>query len=159
MYPQRKIPRVVNAQKPWRDSGSQVSSPRLKFTNQEEIDICLKCKRPQCPHGECIEITGLERRVEVPMPDGFETAARSGYRPRELSRMFNITDSQCYKFRRRMGLVDHHVVEVDLELFLADVRSGKTMRQLMAKHHIGRRRALGIYDQLGLPRPSKRRQI
>lgn len=158
MYPQRKIPRVVNAQKPWRDSGSQASSPRLKFTNQEEIDICLNCKRPQCPHGDCVAVSGLERQVEVPMPEGFEQAARSGIRPRELSRMFNITDSQCYKFRRRMGLVDHHVAEVDLDAFMADYNSGKTMRQIMARHHIGRPRALRILDQLGIPMPNKRRQ-
>lgn len=157
MYPVNKSPRVSYSIRPWKEAPTPaISHPKMKFTPQEEIDVCLNCKRTTCNHGECPEIGKAKQlRVVLEVPDGFEADAVGGMKPKELADKYNLSEGQVYRFRRRFWLAVHHVTQVDLELFREDVESGMTLRRVMSKHHIGRKRALGIYEELGLSIPKK----
>ena len=104
--PNGKAFKVVSAHAPWKMDERQRKPLQINKTQQEEIDICLRCKQMKCT-GECYEIRTFDRsqRWKIKVPSGFEAMARrSDVTQKSLARYYGVSVYTIQKWSKEAGI-------------------------------------------------------
>lgn len=149
---------MISGRAPWNVPNVSTESQRkVKKTPQAEIDLCLYCEKESC-QGNCKKIHDFDRAQRLkyrPAPKEFLDDVKSGkFLVSELAEKYGVSEHMTRRWRKEAGLIISQYVAVDMEKFERDVRSGMTLKDIKARHHIGSDRAKKLFAQIGISPPN-----